>query len=69
MRIFRCKWEEVTGGWKKLHKKELHNFSLLDTRLIKSCKITGACSIHARKRDMNTKFCKKTRRKETTWMM
>jgi hypothetical protein len=33
---------------KKLHKEELHNFSLLDTRLIKSWKMTGTWSIHAR---------------------
>jgi hypothetical protein len=24
-RIFGPKWDEVTGGWKKLHNKELHN--------------------------------------------
>jgi hypothetical protein len=25
-RIFGPKWVEVTGGWRKLHNEELHNF-------------------------------------------
>jgi hypothetical protein len=25
-RIFRLKRDEVTGGWRKLHNEELHNF-------------------------------------------
>jgi hypothetical protein len=58
MRIYRSKWEEVRGGWKKLH-KELHNFSLLDTRLIKSWKKTGAWSIHARKQTCIQNFARK----------
>jgi hypothetical protein len=24
-RIFGPKWEELTGGWRRLHNKELHN--------------------------------------------
>jgi hypothetical protein len=25
-RIFGLNWDEVTGGWRKLHNEELHNF-------------------------------------------
>jgi hypothetical protein len=25
MRIFKLKWEEVTGGWRKMLKENLHN--------------------------------------------
>jgi hypothetical protein len=25
-RIFGLKWEEVAGGWTRLHNEELHNF-------------------------------------------
>jgi hypothetical protein len=29
-RIFGCKRDEVTRGWRKLHNEELHNFYSLD---------------------------------------
>jgi hypothetical protein len=40
-RIFRPKRDEVTGGWRKLHKEELHNFysSPSIIRMIKSRKM------------------------------
>jgi len=27
LRIFGPKWEEVPGGWRKLHNEELHNLN------------------------------------------
>jgi hypothetical protein len=38
LRIFEPKRDEVTGGWRKLHTEELHNFysSLSIIRMIKS---------------------------------
>jgi hypothetical protein len=37
IRIFRPKWGEVMGGWRKLHNEELHNFYSLPSiiRIIK----------------------------------
>jgi hypothetical protein len=35
MRIFGSKWDEVVGGWSKLHNEELHNvYSLPDISMI-----------------------------------
>jgi hypothetical protein len=46
-RIFGPKRDEVTGGWRKLHNEELHNFYSLPTiiRMIKSRRMR--CSGHA----------------------
>jgi hypothetical protein len=40
-RIFGSKRDEITGGWRKLHKEELHNFysSPSIIRIIKSRRI------------------------------
>jgi hypothetical protein len=37
-RIFGLKWDEVTGGWRKLHNKELHDLHSSQSiiRMIKS---------------------------------
>jgi hypothetical protein len=42
-RIFGPKRDEVTGGWRKLHKDELHNLYSFPrtTRMIKSRKMIG----------------------------
>jgi hypothetical protein len=36
-RIFGPKWDEVIGGWRKLHSEELHNLCI---RMIKSRRIS-----------------------------
>jgi hypothetical protein len=43
-RIFGPKRKKVTGGWRKLHNKELHNLysSLNITRMVKSKKMEWA---------------------------
>jgi hypothetical protein len=43
-RIFGPKRDEVTGGWRKLHKEELHNlyFSAIVIRMIKSRRMREA---------------------------
>jgi hypothetical protein len=40
-RIFGPKWDEVTGGWRKLHNKELHNLTSSPSiiRIIKSRRV------------------------------
>jgi hypothetical protein len=52
-RIFGPKRDEVTGGWRKLHKEELHNlyFSPNIIRTIKSRRMrwAAACSMHGEK--------------------
>jgi hypothetical protein len=47
-RIFGPQWDEVTGGWEKLHKDELHNLYSLPNiiRIIKENEIGRACSRH-----------------------
>jgi hypothetical protein len=51
-RIFRSKRDEVTGGWRKLHNEELHNFYSWPSiiRMIKS-RMGRVCSTHGAKRD------------------
>jgi hypothetical protein len=46
-RIFGPKRDEVTGGWEKMHSKELHNF-YYSPRKIKTIKdeMGRACSIN-----------------------
>jgi hypothetical protein len=43
-RIFGLKWDEVIGGWRKLHNKELHDFysSPSIIRIIKSRRMRWA---------------------------
>jgi hypothetical protein len=42
-RIFLLKWNEVTGGWRKLHNEELHSLSSPNIiRMIKSSRIRWA---------------------------
>jgi hypothetical protein len=43
-RIFGPKRDEVTGGWRKLHKEELHNLYSFPSiiRIIKSRRMKGA---------------------------
>jgi hypothetical protein len=43
-RIFGSKRDEVTGGWRKLHSKELHNFCSSPSviKMIKSLKMNWA---------------------------
>jgi hypothetical protein len=45
-RIFGPKWDEETGGWRKLHNEELHNLysSPSVIRIIKSRRMR--CEIH-----------------------
>jgi hypothetical protein len=47
-RIFGPKREEVTGGWRKLHSEELHNYYLRQALLgyKKKAAIDGKCSTH-----------------------
>jgi len=50
LRIFGPKWEEVMGGWRKLHNDEFHDlyFSPNTIRVIKSRRIGLECSMHGR---------------------
>jgi hypothetical protein len=45
-RIFGPKWDEVIGGWRKLHNEELHNLysSPSIIRMIKEDEMGRACS-------------------------
>jgi hypothetical protein len=62
-RIFEPKRNEVTGGWRQLHNKELHNLysSPSIIRMIKSRGWAG----HAAHMEVES-FSGKARRKETT---
>jgi hypothetical protein len=53
-RIFASKRNEVTGGWRKLHKKELCDFysSPSIIRIMKSVRITWAGHVARRKEKM-----------------
>jgi hypothetical protein len=44
-RIFRPKWEEVAGGWRRLHSEDLLHRYYYDNQF-KEDGIGGACSIH-----------------------
>jgi hypothetical protein len=46
-RIFGSKWDEVTGGWRKLH-NELHNLYSSPSRMhqVKEYEMGRACSTH-----------------------
>jgi hypothetical protein len=62
-RIFGPKRDEIIGGWKKLHNKELHNFyspPVMRTMTVKEGEIGGACSTCRRKEDCVQGFGKKT---------
>jgi hypothetical protein len=41
-RIFRTKGDEVTGEWRKMHDKELHNLYSSPNRIIKSRRMRWA---------------------------
>jgi hypothetical protein len=47
-RIFRLKREDVTGDWRRLHSEELHKLYASQNiiRVIKSRKMSGACSTY-----------------------
>jgi len=49
-RIFEPKWEEVTGGWRRLHNEELHKLyaSPNTTRVIKEVEMGVSCSTYVR---------------------
>jgi hypothetical protein len=49
-RIFGPKRDEVTGGWRKLHNEELHNFysSPNVIKMVKSRRMIRACITHGR---------------------
>jgi hypothetical protein len=55
-RIFGPKWDEVTGGWRKLHNEELRDLysSPSIIRIIKSKRIrlAGACSTNRERRNV-----------------
>jgi hypothetical protein len=67
-RMFGAKWEEVTGDWRRLHNKELHNlYASRDViRVIKSRNMRGrACRTRGRDEKGILNFSGKTRREET----
>jgi hypothetical protein len=52
-RIFVCKREEVTEGWRKLHTQELHDVISPDIGIIKkNCDVASACGIHGGRKEM-----------------
>jgi hypothetical protein len=69
-RIFRPKRDEIIGGWRKLHNKELHNLysSPNIIRMIKSRRVrrTGHLALMEEKRNAYSVWVGKARRKETT---
>jgi hypothetical protein len=68
-RIFGPKTDELTGEWRKLHNKELHNlYSSPDIiRQVKANDVGGACGTHGRGEKSVKGFGGKFRRNETTW--
>jgi hypothetical protein len=68
--IFGPKRDEGTGDWRKLHTDELHNLYFMADiiRMIKSRSMTqiGHVACIGEKRNTQTVFDGKTRRKETT---
>jgi hypothetical protein len=69
-RIFGPKRDEVTGGWRKLHNEELHNFysSPSIIRMIKSRRVrwVGHVAQMGEKRNAYKILVGKSRKKETT---
>jgi hypothetical protein len=63
------KSEEITGGKREIHNKELHNLhsSCNTIRVIKSRGISGTCSIHMRDEKCMPNFKQKTSWKEVNW--
>jgi hypothetical protein len=60
--------DEVTGEWRKLHNKELHNlYSFLNIRQSKSRKMRWAGHVTCMGEESVQGFGGKARRKETTW--
>jgi hypothetical protein len=59
--------DEVTGGWRKVHSEELHNFyPSQNTGPIKSRRMRWAgyvARMGAKRQEVHTLFCRKTRRK------
>jgi hypothetical protein len=68
-RIFEPKRDEVTGEWRKLHSKELHNLysSPNIIRQIKARRMSRVgCGMHGRGEKSKQSFGGKAQRKETT---
>jgi hypothetical protein len=67
-RIFRPKRDEVAGGWRKLHREELHNLysspSINDK--VKKDEMGRECSTNGDKRNVRRFFVGKARKKDTT---
>jgi hypothetical protein len=62
-RIFGPTKEEVAGGWRRLHNKELHNlYTSPNIRIIKSRRMIcmGRCSTYRRDGEMHKYFVWKT---------
>jgi hypothetical protein len=69
MRIFGPKRNEVTGGWRKLHKEELHNmyYSLSIIRMTsQEDEIGRACRMHGGEEECIWDIGGKVKRKKTT---
>jgi hypothetical protein len=69
-RISEPKWDEIIGGWRKQHNKELHNLCL-STNIIRMIKIKEneigrSCSMHGGEAECILDFGEEARRKETT---
>jgi hypothetical protein len=53
-RMFGPKRDEETGGWRKLHNEELHNFSKYNwNNQVKKYEMGGACSNEWGRREMH----------------
>jgi hypothetical protein len=68
LRIFGPTRDEVTEGWRKLHNVELHNLysSPSIIRMIKSRRMSRACSTNGGEEECINDIGGKARRKETT---
>jgi hypothetical protein len=61
-RIFGPKWEEVAGGWRKLHSEELHNLYALSNII----RVGGAGGRYGRDAKCIQNFSRNSGREETT---
>jgi hypothetical protein len=59
-RIFEPKRDEVTGGWRKLHNEELHNFySSPSKNEVKEDEMGRACNTHGKTRNAYMRLVEK----------
>jgi hypothetical protein len=68
--IFRSKWDEIIGGWRKLHYDEVHYLYLLVVKYnqndqVKEDEMGSTCSTHGNEEECAQGFGGNARRKKT----